>query len=173
MERDERAIVELQKKYRSYCMFIAFRILENEEDAKECVNNAYLGVWNSIPPNCPTDLKSYVGSVCRRTALKQVEKRMAEKRGGGRAEVAFEELDGILGDGGDGADELAIRDALQRFLLMLTKNARRVFVQKYWYFQTVSEIAKDLGMSEESVKSSLFRSREKLKKFLIEEGFEK
>ena len=171
-ERDERAIVETQQKYGSYCLFIARSILDDEEDAKECVNNTYLGLWNSIPPNLPADLRSYAGAVCRKTALKQLEKRTAEKRGGGRAALAFEELDEVLGSDEDRTDEIALRDALGRFLKTLSKRSRCVFVQKYWYFQTVKEIASDLGMSEDSVKSSLFRSREKLKQYLKKEGFE-
>lgn len=171
-ERDERAIVGIQEKYRSYCRFIAKSILDNDEDAEECLNNTYLAVWNSIPPNAPRDLRSYVGAVCRKTALKQLERRMAKKRGEGRAIIAFEELDGVLGEGGDAADEIALRDALQKFLRSLSKRSRIVFIQKYWYFRTVGEIAKDLAMSEESVKASLFRSREKLKNHLKKEGFE-
>ena len=173
IERDERAIAETQKKYRPYLLYIARAILENEEEAKECENDVYLGVWNSVPPNIPTDLRSYAGAVCRRAALKRVEKRRAAKRGGGRADLAFEELDGVLSGDGDCVDELALREALERFLLTLSKEARIVFVQKYWYFKTVAEIAQDRKTSENSVKVSLYRSREKLKKFLQKEGFEK
>ena len=171
-ERDERAVIEIRQKYGAYCLFIARSILGNEEDAEECVNSALFGVWNSIPPNTPADLKSYVGAVCRKTALKEIEKRMAEKRGGGRAGIAYEELDGVLGGGEDAVDAIALRDALRRFLKTLSRKARRVFLQKYWYFRTVTEIAKDLGMSEAGVKASLFRSREKLREFLKKEGFD-
>ena len=171
-ERDERAIAELQQKYHSYCTFIARSILENDEDAEECVNQTYFGVWNSVPPNKPEDLRVYVSAVCRKTALKQIEKRLAEKRGGGRAEECFEELDAVLSNSDDGVDGIALRDALERFLRTLSRKARIVFVQKYWYFMTVEEIAKDRGMTVDSVKSSLYRSREKLKRFLKKEGFE-
>ena len=170
-ERDQRAITELQQKYRSYCLFIAKSILGNEEDAEECVNDTYLGVWNSIPPNSPADLRPYVGAVCRKTALKRLEQRMAEKRGGGRSDLVYEELDNILGGSSDFCDEIALRDALQKFLGSLTDQARRIFMQHYWFFRTVAEISEDLGVREDSVRSSLFRSREKLKKFLIKEGF--
>ena len=171
-ERDERAVIEIQQKYREYCLFIARNILENEEDAKECLNATLLGVWNSVPPNNPKGLRTYIGAVCRRTALKQIEKRMAEKRGGGRGEVALEELEEVLKCDPNSVDEIALRDMLQRFLRSLSKKSRIVFIQKYWYFQTIEEIAKDLGMSTDSVKSSLYRSREKLRKFMCKEGFE-
>ena len=170
-ERDERAISETQKKYRSYCLFIARSILGDEEEAKECENDAYLGVWNSVPPNSPKDLRSYIGAVTRKTALKRIEKRTAEKRGGGRAEEAFEEFENVLNSDGINVDGIALRDALQRFLQALPKQERIIFVQRYWYFLTITEIAKDRGKSESCVKASLFRTRGKLKAFLVKEGF--
>ena len=168
--RSERAIAETQAKYGRYCRYIADAILDDEESAKECENDTYLGLWNSIPPNRPPVFKAYVGAICRKTALDRLDERLRQKRGG-RAECAYEELAEIIAAADDFPDEIALRELLNEFLSTLGREARIIFLQRYWYMRSVKEIAADRATSESAVKTSLHRSREKLKRYLRKEGY--
>ncbi len=174
LARDERAVAELQAKYGSYCRSIAYRILGNKQDAEEIENDCYLKVWNSIPPNQPDPLSSYVGMICRRTALSRVEAAKAQKRGGGQLPAVLEELESTLsGEESENFDDvIALRDALNRFLAALPRRQRNIFLQRYWYFCSVSEIAAEFSMSESNVGVTLLRTRKSLKVFLEKEGFD-
>ena len=169
--RDENAVCEIKKKYGNYCRSIALGILENESDADECENDTYLGVWKSIPPNRPQDLRAYIGAVCRRQALKKIRTINALKRGGKTA-LIFGELEELCLPDKDISDTLALRDAFNRFLYGLPEQTCRIFLQRYWYMRSVKQIAKDCRKSEDAVKQTLRRTREKLREYLKDEGFE-
>ena len=174
LARSETAIVETDKKYGRYCHYIAYRILENEEDAREIQNDTYLKTWNTIPPNAPDPLKPYVGMISRQLALNAYEKRHTQKRGGATA-LLLDELRECVPDRASSAEigeSLALRDALNRFVRALPVKAQRVFVRRYFYASAISEIACEYGMRENSVSVLLLRTREKLKKFLEGEGFD-
>lgn len=171
--RDESAIAEMGKKYGKYCHYIAYRILENDEDAEEVVNDTYLKAWNSIPPAHPAQLKPYLGAISRNLALDAYDMRHAQRRGG--------ELGGIIDElsecvpGGDGAelmDSLALRDALTRFVSSLPERERKLFVRRYWYAASVAELTAELGIKPSHVTVLLSRMRKKLKRALEEEGIE-
>ena len=98
-QRDEAAIAETKKKDGKYCFSIADRILNDREDAMECVNDAYLGAWNSITPHKPEVLATFIGKITRRIALKMYRARSAQKRGGGEAYVSFDELEECIPSG--------------------------------------------------------------------------
>ena len=172
--RDERAVSESAARYGGYCRAIAERILDNREDAEECVNDTWVGAWWSIPPQRPALLSAYLGKLTRRIALKRLRGRLAARRGGGQAALALEELDDCI-PGGQRADEaLDARELgrlIDRFLDALPETETRVFVCRYWYLDPVAEIAERFGFSQSKVKSMLHRTRGKLRERLQKEGY--
>jgi len=170
--RNEDAVKQTQDKYGKYCLNIAHGILENREDAEECVNEAYLNTWNCIPPHRPQNLKTFVGKITRNAALKLYKKKSAIRRGGGQTDLCLEELSECIPakNGGQTADDAEIKEMLNSFLASLSADMRRVFVRRYWYMGTVSEIARMYGYTEGKVTALLFRCRKKLKALLEKEG---
>jgi RNA polymerase sigma-70 factor (ECF subfamily) len=172
--RDERALKEAEEKYGRYCLYIASHILGNEQDARECVNDTMLGAWRAAPEKRPDHLKAWLAAICRKTALDRLDASLRQKRGGGASAASLDELAECLSDenASDPTDELALREALNVFLRKLPKRRRTAFLQKYWYMMSVAEIARDLGVSQSAVKSSLCRTRKELKEYLKKEGIE-
>ena len=170
--RDEQGLAEVEARYGRYIGRIAGNILPSREDVQECVNDALVRLWKAIPPNRPACLPAYLGKITRNEALKKREASAAEKRGGGQQPEALDELLDFLDTGNteDFADTIALREQINLFLAGLAKDDRVMFVRRYWYCDTVSEIAKRLFCRENRVKVSLYRSREKLKKQLLKEG---
>ena len=171
-ERSEAAISETQKKYGKYCHVIAYNVLNSELDAEECVNDTYLRAWQSIPPEKPRILKSFLGRITRNLALDRYDRANAAKRGG-NVDVAFEELEECipsLEDGRDMSDDMAIKEAINRFLASIPRRTRIVFLRRYWYLSSIADIAEDLGLSESNVKVLLMRTRKKFKEHLEKEG---
>jgi len=171
--RDEEAIRETDRKYGSFCRTIARHILNNDEDTEETVNDVYVRLWNTIPPTRPLPLKPYIGTVCRNLSFDRYKRSHADKRGGGQLPLVLEELGECIADRNDDeiCDRIVFRDAINRFLASLNEKNRIPFVLRYWYVASVAEIAEKLGVSEESVRMSLARTRKKLKRFLTEEEF--
>ena len=170
--RREEAITETSHKYGKYCNYIAFQILHNREDSEECVNDTYIRVWNSIPPTRPKWLSVFLGRITRNLALDRFKAKKAQKRGSGRADVALDELMGCvsINPGVDISDDIALRNALNSFLHSLPEESMRVFLKKYWYMNSVSEIADELSITESKVKVLLHRTRNSLKAYLEKEG---
>ncbi len=173
-ERSEAAITETQKKYGRYCHYIACQILCDDLDAEEIVNDTCLKLWNTIPPNRPQRLKSYVGMITRQLSFNAYEAKNTQKRGG-QLQCVLMELSECIPDGAGSEDigeSIALRDALNRFVRTLPDRTQRIFLRRYWYSSPVSEIAKDHSMTENHVGVLLFNTRKKLKKYLRKEGFE-
>lgn len=173
--RSETAVSETQAKYGRYCHYIAYNILRNTEDAEECVNDALMKAWNAIPPGKPGRFAAFLGKITRNLALDRYEKQNAKKRGFGQAPLLLEELEECLSHtNGDSnlTDSIALRDALTTFLWSLPAETRKIFMRRYWYMNTIKEIASDFGIRESKVKMTLFRTRNRLKEFLEKEGFE-
>ncbi|MBQ2916180.1 MAG: RNA polymerase sigma factor [Clostridia bacterium] len=171
--RSDTAITETEKKYGRYCHYIAYRILSSDEDAKEIVNDTYFKMWNTIPPKRPSSLKSYVGMISRQLALDAYEAKNTQKRGG-QIPLVLDELSECISDNTNGSDmgeNLALSDSLSRFIRSLPTRTRKIFVRRYFYMSSVSEIATDFSMKESNVTMLLFRTRKKLEKFLKKEGF--
>ena len=172
-ERSEQAIVELSKKYGDTCHQIAFNILKNHSDAEECVNDAYLGAWNSIPPQNPKPLLSYICKIVRNISVKRYRQNTAKKRNS-YYDVALDELENCLPISEEtyaiSASELS--KLLDDFLDGLDKTNRIMFVRRYWFSDSVSDIASMLGMNEHAVVARLSRTREKLRKYLVKKGVE-
>ena len=172
-DRDQRAIEETAAKYGNYCYSIVRNILNNREDAEEAVSDTYLALWASIPPHKPTVLRTFLGKIARRTALKHWEKMRTQKRGGGETALALEELSEYLSDGStpETAMETAeLTQILNAFLRQLPKVERQVFVCRYWYLDSITDIAIRFGFSQSKVKSMLARTRMKLRAALTKEG---
>lgn len=171
--RSEIAISETEKKYGKYCRRIAFNILHNNEDTEECVNDAYLKAWNTIPPQRPDTLSAYLGKITRNLSLNKYKYYTAEKRGSGQVSYALEELQECIPTTENIEqiieDEMLI-EILNQFLAKLAPETRKVFMRRYWYLNSIKEIAKDFKMSESNVKMTLLRARNELKKILEKEG---
>ena len=170
--RDEAALSATAEKYGNYCRSIAHHILGNAEDAEECVNDAWLGAWNTIPPKQPENLATYLGKLTRNAALGRVRTASAQKRGGGQYTLALEEIeDCIPAPGGveEAVDAAALSKAIETFLRALPARHRRVFIQRYWYLSPVSAIAADCGMTAGAVSTLLSRLRTQLRVYLEKE----
>jgi len=171
-ERTQQAVTETEKKYGRFCHYIAYQILRDDEDAREIVNDTLMKAWNTIPPNRPDELKSYVAMIANRLSINRYEEKHALKRGGGQLPLVLDELEECLSANDVSmGDRIALRDTLNRFLATLPRRERNLFVRRYWYVSPVSEIASEYSLSESGVRMSLLRTRKKLKAFLEKEGF--
>lgn len=172
-DRCPEAITQTKEKYDSLCKTMAVKILQSPEDAEECVNDTYLALWNAIPPAKPSPLSAFAVKITRNLALKRLEQLSATKRNT-EADISFEELSACLSTQGSPtqiAEEQALRQAITVFLQTQSKEGRCVFLRRYFFFDSVKEIAQRYGMSQSKVKSLLLRTRNKLKIYLIQEGF--
>ena len=171
-DRSEQALLETQKKYGPYARRIVENILPSEEDSDECLNDIYMTLWNKIPPEQPKSLKAFVGTIARNSAINKFRAEHAEKRGGG-AVLSLSELEECV-DGRSIEDDLQTRsltELLNSFLTEQPKEARVIFVKRYWYFSSVQQIAEEMDCGEGKVKMSLHRTRNKLKDYLKKEGY--
>ena len=171
--RSETAISETANKYGRYCHRIAYNILHNNQACEECVNDTYLRTWNAIPPKRPNCLPTFLGKIIRNLSLDRYDSYTAEKRGLGQVPLVLDELQECIPSSFDteqAVDLLTLAELLNRFLEEVKPQARRIFVQRYWYLNPIKEIAADFGISESKVKMTLLRLRKKLKQFLKEEG---
>lgn len=171
--RDEEAIRQTQIKYGRYCYAIAYSILHSREEAEECENDTYLDAWRSMPPHKPQLLSAFLGKITRRISLDKWRRSTAEKRGGGEVSLSLSELTDCISDSKSiddnlQADELA--KLIDAFLRTLPPDERSVFLCRYWYFDTVADIAKQFGFGQSKVKTMLLRTRRKLKTHLEKEG---
>ncbi|MBO5396745.1 MAG: sigma-70 family RNA polymerase sigma factor [Clostridia bacterium] len=170
-ERSEKAISAISRKYGRTSLKIAENILKSKEDAEECVNDAYLALWNKIPPERPSPLSSYLFKVVRNISLKRYHKNAAQKRNS-FYDKALEELENVLFADVSAEHELIAKDiaeAVNRFLGKLPENDRIMFVRRYFYGDGVKEIAALSDMSPHYITVRLSRIREKLKTELIKE----
>ncbi len=169
-ERDEQAIRETDEKYGKLCRRIARNILGDECDAEECVSDTYLGLWNAIPPAAPTDLKTFVCRIARNLSLKRLTYNHRRKRDTNRV-ILFSEIESALTDECvTPTDDPELGRLLNDFLRTEKEAARKVFLRRYFFSEGIGEIAARYGYSESKVKSMLFHTRTRLRKFLTEKG---
>lgn len=170
--RTEAAIEELRKRFGSGLFGLAMRILGNMQDAEEAVNDTYLAIWDAIPPAHPDPLSPYVYKTCRYTALKKHRSRTAEKRNSCH-DLSLEELADILPGGTleDQLDAKALGKAINGFLDTLNTDDRVLFVRRYWFGDSVTELAKQRLTTPGNLSVRLHRIRQKLKDYLNKEGF--
>lgn len=170
--RSEDAITELDKRYGEGCRRLSSRILTDKRDAEECVNDAYLGVWNSVPPARPNPLAAFLYKIVRNLSLKRYRDLTRARRNTG-CTAAAEELYDICGDGDPVADEVGMRELerfLNAFIQQLPRENRVIFLRRYWFMDAYSDIAKLTGLSEKNVSVRLTRIRKQLKQYLTEKG---
>ena len=171
--RDEKALTETARKYGNYCYTVAFSVLNSMEDSKETVNDTYLELWNTIPPERPTVLSAFISKITRRLAIGRWRKNTAVKRGGGEFEATLDELSECISNNANVekiVEGKLIVSTINEFLKKLPDTERNVFICRYWYADSVKSVAKQFGFSESKVKSMLMRTRTKLKQKLAEEG---
>lgn len=171
--RSEMAVLQAQTKYNALCSAIASRILSDKRDAEECVNDAFLRAWNSIPPEQPVSLSAYLGRITRNLAFDRYSYNHAKKRNSSLTE-AFEELETCLVSPSSDTEgpllRQEFREFINNFLRALSLENRSYFIRRYWYGESVKDISQFFHVSEEKVKSSLFRTRNKLRHALEKEG---
>jgi len=168
-ERSEQAITELSQKYGDLCMKIARSILNDHQDAEECVNDAYLGAWNSIPPQSPDPLRAYICRIVRNHSLKKLRANTALKRGS-QFEVSLSELEDCI-SGSSLDEQLAVSELtaqINAFLSALPRDDRVMFVKRYWFSESLSEIADTFAITENNASVRLSRIRGKLHQHLKE-----
>lgn len=174
-ERSEQAIAETSTKYGRYCNYIAYNILQNYEDADECVNDTYIKAWHSMPPHRPNRLSTFLGKITRNLSLNRYEKNTAQKRGSGRIPLVLDELQECIPSCSSvekSIDDIILQDTLNKFLSEMAKKNRIIFMQRYWYIYSIKEIATEHKFSDGKVKMMLLRARNDLKLFLEKEGIE-
>ena len=166
--RDEQAITETDRRYGGFCLRLSLNILEDRQDAEECVNDTYLKAWNSIPPNRPHFLRAYLGRIVRNLSLNRYKANRAARRNR-ELEVSLEELGDCIPMRDEEAS--ALPALLNQFLASLTQEERILFCSRYWHGNAVRDIAKTHGLTPKAVTMRLSRTREKLKAFLTERGY--
>lgn len=171
-QRSEDAIPETSAKYGSYCRIIAYNVLANNEDSEECVNDTWLGAWNSMPKNKPEFLAPYLGKLTRWISLTRLRNTNTMKHGSGELAIALDELSDCLDSGCDTQRQVEMKElslAIRSFLAGMEETRRNVFIARYWFLASIDEIAKSFGFGKSKVKSMLMRTRRDLKAFLEEE----
>ncbi|MBR4955000.1 MAG: sigma-70 family RNA polymerase sigma factor [Clostridia bacterium] len=175
LDRDEQAISLTAQKYGSYCSAIARNILPDSQDIEECISDAYLQLWSSVPPNIPDDLAAYLGKIVRNLAFNRYKHNTADKRGGGELPAVLDELAFLVSGRDEPEQEVIGRElaaAIDGFLDTLPPQKRAIMVRRYWYSDSVGDIAKRYKMREGAVSMTLNRLRLKLRDYLTERGFE-
>lgn len=172
--RSEHAIDETQSKYGRMLRSLSYGILRSWQDAEECENDTYLKAWNAMPPTRPRVLSSFLSKITRNLSLDRCDEIHALKRGAGEVPVLLDELSECIPDTSGGAEESLeaqeLTDLINRYLGSMKSDARNIFMRRYWYGDSIREIADRSGYSLSKIKMSLSRSRKGLKALLEKEG---
>lgn len=173
-QRDENAIRETEQKYGRYLSKIAHNILSDFEDSREAVNDTYLKAWNSMPPHRPGVLATYLGKITRQLSIDIFRGRHRQKRLSSEYALSLSELEECVCGGNTTEQDVDLHllaEEISAYLLTLSPQARNTFVGRYYYMDSIKEVAAYYGMSESGVKSMLFRTRQGLRNYLEQEGF--
>ena len=172
LARDEQAIKETESKYGAFIKALAKNVLKTPEDAEEIVNDTLLAAWQSIPPKTPKNLKTYLGRIARGKAISRYRTLAAQKRGAGEPEILTELNDCIPSPEGveSAAEANEVSAFINEWLDGLSKEDSALFVKRYWYGESVKELAEELGVSPVKLTQRLFALRKKLKAFLERRG---
>ena len=172
-ERDESAIRETEITYGRYCRTIAFNILGDEEDVQECLNDTWLGAWNSIPPARPACLSAFLAKITRNLAISKYRAKYAKKRTGDRLSESLDELGECIPVSNDNVsqaiDHRILAEAINGYLDTCSEKQRKIFVRRFFYFDSIAEISQMYGIGQSDVKVTLMRMRRSLQKILEEE----
>lgn len=173
-ERSEEAVRQTSHKYGAYLETIAYNILSDREDSRECVNDTYLAAWNSMPEQRPQVLSTYLGKIVRQFSIDVFRKKNSAKRQPSQYALSLSELGDCFPEGETPEQKIearALAEAVNRFLRTLQPDARNLFLGRYYFFDSLKEAAAYCGMGEAKAKSMLYRTRQSLKVFLRKEGF--
>lgn len=174
-DRNEKAISCTEEKYGPYLFKIAYNILADQEDSKESVNDTYLKAWNSIPPARPNILSTYLGKITRNVSIDIFRMKHRQKRVQSEYALSLSELSDCI-SGGNQTEEIVdvhmLSEALNSYIRTLPVQVRNVFIGRYYFMDSLKDIGAYYGMSIPKVKSMLFRTRQGLKEYLREEGFD-
>lgn len=170
-DRQETALAEIQSKYGKACMNLSRNIVKSEQDAEECVNDAYLKIWQSIPPARPKSLLAYLLKITRNLSLNRREYNFAQKRADSDA-LPFDELENELHDLPISEDSSeTLKELINSFLDSLSEADAALFVRRYWYMDSVSALSRMSGYSENNVYQKLHTLRKKMRHYFKKEGF--
>ena len=167
-QRSERAITALVARFGKQLYQTAMNLLSSPQDAEECVNDTYMAVWNAIPPKHPEPLRPYVYRIGRNIALNRLRENTAQKRNG--YQLSLDELQGCI-PAPCLEDGRALGRAMDAYLDTISKDSRIIFLRRYWFGDSVKDIAKAFAMTENAVSVRLSRTRDGLKNYLIKEGY--
>ena len=171
--RNDNAIQQTDAAYGRRLFSLADNILRNDQDAEESVSDTYLKAWDTIPPKRPVHLFAYLAKICRNFALKKLDWKTAAKRG---AEVVSltQEMESCIPDPSRDRELEAqeLGQLLDAFLRTLSDENQMVFLRRYWYVDTIAEIAARYGISESAVQMRLNRTKHKLAAYLAKEGIQ-
>lgn len=173
-DRDQQALVQSERKYGGYCYTVAHRILDDREDAEECVNDTWYQAWNAMPPHRPDFLRMFLAKITRSVAVNRLKALCARKRGGGQVALALEELAGCLAVETDVEDAVLARElgeTIRRFVRDLPEREGDIFTRRYFFTESIREIALAYGLTVNNATVILSRTRKKLKQHLMKEGF--
>ena len=172
LARNEEAVRKSEEAYGAYCHTIAYRILQDDGEAAECVNDTWFQAWRTIPPTIPNSLGAYLAKITRNLSLNRYRKGHQKKREADRVAVCLDELQECV-SGGVNPEQIVeqsyLGQVISDFLRGLPKEERIMFVRRYFYMDSVTEVASYLGCSESKVKTTMFRCRKKLQQILIRE----
>jgi len=174
-DRNEQAIAETRKKYSTYLKSIAYGILKNREDAEECENDTYLVAWNNIPPASPNNLTAFLAKIIRNTSLSKLKIKNAKKRIRENDILPIDELYASLSDNSFPDAEISEKELgklIDTFLRKLPNDERIIFIRRYWFSEDISIMSKNLGFTKSKIKTTLMRTRNKLRKYLEKEGIQ-
>ena len=172
--RDQQAIEDTSARFGETVYRVCRRILRDPQTAKECVNDVYLKAWSSIPPNRPNDLAAYLSVIARSTAVDRLRLETRGKRVKDGLSASLDDFQDLLSSDDDVADELEAKElshALERFLRGVSRRERTVFIKRFYFACTVSEIVSETGIPRSVVYKTLKRLKQELKTFLEQEGY--
>ncbi|MBQ8356300.1 MAG: sigma-70 family RNA polymerase sigma factor [Clostridia bacterium] len=172
LERDERAIVETDRKYGVLLYRLAYHILGDASDSEECRNDTYLGVWNAIPPQRPTSFRAFLTQIGRRIAINRYKEKKRKKRVPAGVTVSAEELENVLLGEEESEETREIGRAIDAFLRTLSRTDRYIFMERYYFFGTAERIAGDIGVSTSAVYKRLTVLKKRLKSHLEGRGID-
>lgn len=172
--REHTAVEQTQRKYGSYLSKVAYNILASREDSEESVNDTYLAAWNAMPPHRPDSLCAFLSKLTRRISIDALRRRESQKRGGSEYTLSLSELSECL-PGGQSTEQAAeaklLAEAMEDFVAALPEKTRQVFLGRYYFLDSVREVARYCGLTEANAKVMLHRTRQALRRHLEQEGF--
>ncbi len=174
-QRDESAIEETTKKYNHYLIKIAYNVLFDLEDSMESVNDTYYKAWNAMPPHRPEFLSTFLGKITRQGSIDMLRKKNSIKRGKSQYILSLAELEDIVASGNSPEDNIVLNElanSISNYLREQKEDACNIFICRYYFMDSIKDIASYFGTSQSSIKSKLFRLRNGLKEYLNKEGYE-